>query len=157
MHLPKFPPPFRHEHPPILDVGAVFQERLTAGQRAADRVAAVMGSWPFVIGQTVLLALWVALNVLAWARRWDPYPFILLNLLLSMQAAYAAPIIMMSQNRQAMKDRMEAHHDFQVDQKAELEVRVVLEHLDAQNLALQHIAREVAAIREDLLPRGRAR
>ena len=69
------------------------------GQRVADRVAAIVGSWRFIIIQTTLLLAWIALNVVAYVQHWDPYPFILLNLVLSFQAAYTAPIIMMSQNR----------------------------------------------------------
>ncbi len=84
----------------------------TAGQRLADGTARVLGSWPFIIGQTVLVVLWISLNVTAVMRRWDPYPFILLNLMFSVQAAYAAPIIMMSQNRQAERDRYQANADF---------------------------------------------
>ncbi|MBV9774145.1 MAG: DUF1003 domain-containing protein [Gemmatimonadetes bacterium] len=135
----RFPSPFRHDHPPVQDVNEVFEEQLTFGQRAADRVAATMGSWPFIITQSVLLTGWVALNVAAWIRHWDPYPFILLNLALSLQAAYAAPIIMMSQNRQAARDRLEAHNDYLVNQKAEEEIRAILEHLAAQDRALEHI------------------
>jgi len=77
----------------------------TAGERIADTVASTMGSWPFIITQSTILAGWIVLNVLAIIHHWDPYPFILLNLMLSFQAAYAAPFIMMSQNRQASKDR----------------------------------------------------
>ena len=80
----------------------------TVGDRIADRVAATMGSWSFIIIQSLLLAVWILLNVTAYVRQWDPYPFILLNLALSFQAAYAAPFIMMSQNRQAAIDRAEA-------------------------------------------------
>jgi uncharacterized membrane protein len=76
------------------------------------------------------------LNVVAWTRHWDPYPFILMNLFLSLQAAYTAPIIMMSQNRLAARDRIEAHQDFLVNQKAEEEVRAILTHLAAQDHAL---------------------
>jgi len=78
---------------------------LTAGQRIADAVATTMGSWRFIIIQSTILLLWIALNVTAYVQRWDPYPFILLNLALSFQAAYAAPFIMMSQNRQQDVDR----------------------------------------------------
>ncbi len=117
----------------------VYEEHRTRGDRVADRFAAVMGSWTFIIVQSALLFIWVLLNVTAWIMHWDPYPFILLNLALSFQAAYAAPIIMMSQNRQAAKDRLEAHQDFQVNQKAEEEVRVILEHLEAQSTALREL------------------
>jgi uncharacterized membrane protein len=83
----------------------------TFGQRAADRIANGMGSWTFIITQTAIILVWVALNLVAVLRHWDPYPFILLNLLFSTQAAYAAPIIMMSQNRQARKDHLRDDHE----------------------------------------------
>lgn len=137
-HLPlRFPNPFRHEHPPVVDMSVLLEERLGAGQRAADAVAAMMGSWRFIIVQSIVLAVWMTLNVVALVRHWDPYPFILMNLLLSTQAAYAAPIIMMSQNRQAARDRIEAHNDFEINKKAEIEVAAVLEHLAAQDRALE--------------------
>jgi uncharacterized membrane protein len=78
----------------------------TVGERAADSVAAAMGSWKFIIAQSVIVVVWMACNVVGFVRHWDIYPFILLNLLFSTQAAYAAPIIMMSQNRQAQRDRL---------------------------------------------------
>ena len=81
------------------------------GPRAADAIARGMGSWAFIIAQTVLVLVWVALNLAAVLAHWDPYPFILLNLLFSTQAAYAAPIIMMSQNRQAYKDHLRDDHE----------------------------------------------
>lgn len=106
---------------PARDVNKLHEESLTLGQRIADTVAATIGGWPFIIAQSILLACWIALNVteLLW-RAWDPYPFILLNLTLSFQAAYAAPFIMMSQNRQASKDRLQADLDLQTDLKAEI-------------------------------------
>ena len=103
---------------------------LTAGQKIADGVAAVMGSWPFIIGQSTILAIWIGLNVMAWVRQWDPYPFILLNLMLSFQAAYAAPFIMMSQNRQQDIDRMRAEDDYRVNVKAELEIELLHQKID---------------------------
>jgi uncharacterized membrane protein len=142
----KFPTPFHHDHPPVRDVNQIMEEKLTLGQKASDRVAAVVGSWPFVIGQSMLLVLWVIFNVTAWLNHWDPYPFILMNLLLSLQAAYTAPVIMMSQNRQAMKDRIEAHNDFMINQKAEEEIRAILDHLAAQDLALLHVHEKLQAV-----------
>ncbi len=134
-----FPEPFPHRHPPVQNVNEILEERFTVGQRTADTVARVMGSWRFIIIQSVILGLWVVLNVMAWMRHWDPYPFILMNLVLSLQAAYAAPVIMMSQNRQAVRDRVEAHNDFLINQKAEEEIRVLMEHLQAQDRALGEI------------------
>jgi len=154
--VPKFPEPFRHEHPPVLDLNAVMERGLTPGQRWADRVAAYVGSWPFLIGQTVVLVLWVVVNIVAFTSHWDPYPFILLNLFLSVQAAYTAPVIMMSQNRQSMKDRLEAHNDFQINQKTEEEVRAILDHLEAQNQALTHLAQQVEALRVHAFPGRRS-
>src|SRR4029077_4801215 len=87
---------------------ATHRAQLTFGQRIADKVAAMMGSWSFIIVQSVILTVWIILNVIAWISHWDPYPFILLNLALSFQAAYAAPFIMISQNRQAERDRHQA-------------------------------------------------
>ena len=101
------------------------KSRPSSGQRIADKVAATMGSWRFIIIQSVLLALWVSLNVVALIKHWDPYPFILLNLMLSFQAAYSAPIIMMSQNRQSDIDRKDAKHDYEVNLKAELEIELL--------------------------------
>src|SRR4051812_35275151 len=102
----------------------------TFGQKIADGVAATMGSWPFIIVQTTILALWITLNIVAWIRHWDPYPFILLNLALSFQAAYAAPFIMMSQNRQQDVDRLKAEDDYRVNIKAELEIELLHQKLD---------------------------
>ncbi|MCG9889750.1 MAG: DUF1003 domain-containing protein [Thermosynechococcaceae cyanobacterium MS004] len=106
------------------------KQRLSLGDRISDKVAAIMGSWRFIIIQSILLAFWVILNVIAVIQHWDPYPFILLNLMLSFQAAYAAPIIMMSQNRQAAIDRADARHDYEVNQKAELEIEVLQDKLN---------------------------
>jgi uncharacterized membrane protein len=103
---------------------------LTPGQKIADAVAATMGSWRFIIIQTTILVLWIALNITAWIYHWDPYPFILLNLALSFQAAYAAPFIMMSQNRQQDVDRREAAEDFRINVKAELEIELLHQKLD---------------------------
>ena len=106
------------------------QFKLTLGQRVADTVASNMGSWRFIIIQSAILVVWIILNITAYVERWDPYPFILLNLALSFQAAYAAPFIMMSQNRQQDVDRQAAEHDYQVNVKAELEIELLHEKID---------------------------
>jgi uncharacterized membrane protein len=103
---------------------------LTTGQKIADTVASTMGSWRFIIIQTTILFFWIVLNVTAYVERWDPYPFILLNLALSFQAAYAAPFIMMSQNRQQDIDRRAAETDYQINIKAELEIELLHQKLD---------------------------
>jgi uncharacterized membrane protein len=122
-----------HRHEPIINVNQEEEQRLSVGDRAADGFANAMGSWRFIIIQSVILMIWVVLNVVAWISHWDPYPFILLNLALSFQAAYAAPIIMMSQNRQAEKDRLMAEHDYQINTKAEDELKSVMAHLESQD------------------------
>jgi uncharacterized membrane protein len=104
------------------------QDGLSFGERAADRVAALVGSWRFILAQSFILALWIVANLSQ--ARWDPYPFILLNLVLSFQAAYAAPIIMMSQNRQADIDRRRAIEDFDINRKAELEIETLHQKID---------------------------
>jgi uncharacterized membrane protein len=103
---------------------------LTFGERLADRVASFGGSWTFMIIFAGVLLFWVALNSLMLARAFDPYPYILLNLFLSMLASIQAPIIMMSQNRQAAKDRLDAAHDYEVNLKAEIEIMALHEKLD---------------------------
>jgi uncharacterized membrane protein len=103
---------------------------LTTGQRIADQVAATMGSWKFIIIQSVILLAWIVINITAFVEQWDPYPFILLNLALSFQAAYAAPFIMMSQNRQQDIDRQAAAHDHQINIKAELEIELLHQKVD---------------------------
>jgi len=95
---------------------------MTLGQKMADGLARGMGSWTFIIIQTILVICWMTLNVVALSMRWDKYPFILLNLLFSIQAAYAAPIIMMSQNRQNERDREQAHQDLVTDTGAKEEI-----------------------------------
>jgi len=110
-----------------------LQQRLTLGQRLADRVASFGGSWPFIILFLVVLVAWIIINALIlarWNHTFDPYPYILLNLVLSMLAAVQAPVIMMSQNRHAEKDRIDAALDYEVNLKAELEIMSLHQKLD---------------------------
>jgi len=129
---------------------------LTFGQRIADRVAAGMGSWPFIIIQSVILMIWIVLNVTAWVAKWDPYPFILLNLALSFQAAYAAPFIMMSQNRQQDIDREAAKNDYEVNIKAELEIELLHQKIDQlreeEVVALTQAVRDLTSLVTKLTP-----
>ncbi|MBP2161404.1 MULTISPECIES: DUF1003 domain-containing protein [Asticcacaulis] len=101
------------------------------GDRVSDRIAAVVGSWNFIIIQSLILFGWIVLNITAWINHWDPYPFILLNLVLSFQAAFTAPIIMMAQNRQAAIDRQRAELDYQVNCKAEVDIEALHAKVDA--------------------------
>lgn len=134
-----FPKPYKHEHPIVKNVNDILDERLTIGQKVADAVAKTLGSWRFIILQTVLITAWTILNTVLFHNPWDPYPFILLNLFLSLQAAYAAPVLMMSQNRISEKDRIEAHNDYQLNITSEEEIKIIMQHLEAQNTAINKI------------------
>lgn len=116
------------------DVSATFEEGRTFGERLADRIAAFGGSWTFILIFMAAIAIWVLVNTVfllrAGSQPFDPYPFILLNLFLSLVAAIQAPIIMMSQNRQAAKDRIQASHDYEVNLKAEIEIMALHEKMD---------------------------
>jgi len=101
------------------------------GQRLADSVASGMGSWRFIIIQTIIVAVWMIANVVGFIFHWDVYPYILLNLLFSTQAAYAAPIIMMAQNRQNERDRHHAEQDFKTNVEAKKEIEQLLEKLNS--------------------------
>jgi uncharacterized membrane protein len=121
----------------------------TFGQRVADSVAAMMGSWTFIIIQSVVLAIWIVVNVIAWVSHWDPYPFILLNLALSFQAAYAAPFIMISQNRQAERDRHQADEDYRTNVEAEQRIEELQQHLAAIEM---NVLNRILEILEKRLP-----
>jgi uncharacterized membrane protein len=115
------------------NVNREYEETLTLGQRLADRLAIFGGSWTFILLFLSLLLLWVVLNTVVLARlskSFDPYPYIFLNLILSMLAALQAPVIMMSQNRYAAKDRVAAAHDYEVNLKAELEILALHQKID---------------------------
>jgi uncharacterized membrane protein len=109
----------------------LHRAKLSLGERLADRVAAGMGSWTFIIGQTLFVIIWMGLNVFAYLNQFDPFPFILLNLVFSVQAAYAAPIIMQSQNRQSARDREQADSDYQTNLAAKEEIEQLMKRLIA--------------------------
>jgi uncharacterized membrane protein len=116
----RFPKDARPNRSPV---NVRHHDRRTPGERVADTVAARIGSWPFIVTQSILLVTWIVVNALVlgdWisGKPFDPYPFILLNLVLSFQAAYTGPVVMMSQNRQAAKDRDAAEHDYAVNEEA---------------------------------------
>ncbi len=107
---------------------------LSLGSRVADAVANGMGSWSFIIIQTILVVVWMGLNLIAYVSHWDPYPFILLNLLFSTQAAYAAPIIMMAQNRQNERDRVQAQADYKTNIDAKIEIEALAIQLNSMEV-----------------------
>ena len=102
-----------------------FRIPKTFGQKASDKLSKWAGSWTFILSFFVFLGLWMVANVLMWVKQWDPYPFILLNLVLSCLAAIQAPIILMSQNRTAQRDRLKAEFDYKVNRTAEKEIREI--------------------------------
>jgi uncharacterized membrane protein len=143
-HL-KFPK-FHHEkHKPIVNVNEVADSQLTIGAKVADAVASGVGSWTFIIVQSMILAAWIILNTvnIVFVHKWDAYPYILLNLALSFQAAFAAPFVMMSQNRQSTKDRLTAENDYKTDVKGEQEICHILEHLEHQDGLILQIAQRL--------------
>jgi len=114
-------------------------ETSTIGDRLSDAVANGMGSWKFIMIQTGIVLIWMALNIVAFMQHWDPYPFILLNLIFSTQAAYAAPIIMMAQNRQSQRDRLQAANDYQTNLEAKKEIealQIQLSKIESEKLDL---------------------
>ncbi len=122
------------------------KETLSFGSRLADAVAKGMGSWKFIIIQSILVFLWMALNVLAFVHHWDVYPFILLNLLFSTQAAYAAPIIMMAQNRQNERDRAQANADYVTNIEAKVEIEALAIKLN--NIEIEKLDKIIAMLEE---------
>jgi uncharacterized membrane protein len=114
----------------IASLGNLSYPKLSFGQRAADILSRSAGSWTFIIGFFVFLIFWMMVNVYAWINTWDPYPFILLNLVLSCLAAIQAPVILMSQNRQAEKDRLKVGYDYKVNRKTEKEVGEIVKQLN---------------------------
>ncbi|MEG6584350.1 DUF1003 domain-containing protein [Dendrosporobacter sp. 1207_IL3150] len=139
----------------IQNVNRQFRDNLTFGQFIADKVANVVGSWPFIIYQSIAIVVWVCTNsYLAYMASsdpsffasWDPYPFILLNLALSFQAAYTGPVVMMSQNRQAEKDRLMAEQDYLINRKAEEEIQVIMAHLVHQDTIIAELINRIERI-----------
>ncbi len=130
-----------------------YARSITRGERLADKVAELGGSWRFIIWFLVSLGIWIALNSLLFLwKPFDPYPFILLNLVLSLLAAIQAPIIMMSQNRQGERDRIRAENDYQLNLKAEMEIRMIKERIDQLLHQEMRGFMEIQQIQMDMLP-----
>lgn len=129
-----------------------YEDKLTLGQRIADRVASFGGSWKFIISFFVIIAIWIIINTFSLLfKNFDPYPFILLNLCLSCLAAFQAPVIMMSQNRQEEKDRARAQEDYKVNLKSEMEIRILQEKIDHLILIQQQKLFEIQNIQVEML------
>jgi uncharacterized membrane protein len=112
------------------NVAVIHEQRLTFSERVSDKLAEVAGSWSFIFAFGLTLGIWILVNTIAYVHHWDKYPYILLNLILSMLAAIQAPVIMMSQHRQEDRDRLHAEHDYEVNLKAEIEIQQLHQKLD---------------------------
>lgn len=133
---------------PLKSWHVVHSENSTQGERVADHVAAFIGSWPFIIIQSAIFVVWVIVNTL-WlfsAYQFDPYPFILFNLFMSAEAAYASPLILMSQNRQAERDRLQAQHDYDTNVAAKEEIETILRELG--RIEIEKLDRILARLKE---------
>jgi uncharacterized membrane protein len=137
-----FPAPFQHLHEPVRNVNDVVDATSTVGQRVADRVAEVVGSWPFILTQGVLLVGWVVMNLAAWVGHWDPYPFILLNLFLSMLAGLQGSILLIAAKRQDAVAAALARHDFATNVAAKREIEELLAVTRAQLRILTELREE---------------
>jgi uncharacterized membrane protein len=143
----EFPDPFMHNHPPVRELSDIDPGPSSQGEKFADWVYRNLGSWRFILLQSILVAVWVLLNATAYLQAWDPYPFIFMNLIFSLQSAYSASLILMSQNRQ---DRLKAHNDYLMNLRAEEESKAVLDNFAAQNRALEEIYVELLALKSKM-------
>ncbi|HET7467967.1 MAG TPA: DUF1003 domain-containing protein [Candidatus Dormibacteraeota bacterium] len=142
-----------HLHP----VNVVHHDQASFGEKLADRIAAGIGSWTFLIVQTAAVATWVLINVYGWIHRWDPFPFILLNLLFSVQAAYTGPVLLLAGNRQAQKDRLTLEHaSAEADKADQQNVQILNAIRENTEVALQ-ILRHVETLVEENITESKAR
>lgn len=129
----------QHDHPPVRDLNREVERKLTFADRVADDFARLVGSWIFVLAQAGIMVVWIALNAIGVIRRWDPYPFAFLNLVLILEVAVWVSIVLMALNRIADRDRLRAQQDFEVDVKAEEELKALMNHLMHQDEILLQI------------------
>lgn len=152
--VPAMPEHYCHDHPPVQNVNDLHEARMTWREQLSDKLTDFLGSWAFILWQGSVLVVWIAVNIVGLVRHWDPYPFIFLNLILNFQEAFAAPIIMMSQNRMEVKDRFRAEEDFRINIKAEEEVAVMLQHLELQSQQIVELKQAVATLTAKLEAAG---
>ncbi len=129
----------QHDHPPVRDLNREADRRTSAAQRIAEDFSRLLGSWTFVLLQLGLTVVWLALNVIGRLNHWDPYPFQLLNLVMSIEAVLAAAIVLMAVVRLMERDRVRAQHQFELDVKQEEEMRVLMHHMEVQDEVLLQI------------------
>ena len=136
-------------------VNVIHHDEATFGERLADRIATGIGSWTFLIVQTIAVATWVIVNIYGWINRWDPFPFILLNLLFSVQAAYTGPVLLLAGNRQAQKDRLTLEHASAEADKADMQNVQILKAIEQNTEVALQILRHVQAIVEGNVAEGK--
>jgi uncharacterized membrane protein len=129
----------QHDHPPVRDLNREVDRKMTLADRIASDFARLIGSWPFVLAQVGLMFVWVLLNAIGSLSHWDAYPFHLLNLVFSLEAALWASLVLMSLNRQADRERLRAQHEYELDVKAEEELKALMNHLMHQDEILLQI------------------
>jgi uncharacterized membrane protein len=129
----------QHDHPPVRDLNRETERRLTLADRIAIDFARLVGSWVFVLAQLGLMAVWVLLNALSLINRWDPYPFQFLNFILTLEVAAWLSLVLMAFNRQADRDRLRSQHDYELNVKAEEELKALMNHLMHQDEILLQI------------------
>ena len=145
----------QHDHAPVRDLNREFDRRLGTAQRAALDLGRLVGSWSFVVLQAVLTVFWLVLNAIAVTRHWDPYPFLLLNLVLSLEGALWACLVLMALNRADDRDRLRAQQDYEVDVKAEEEMRALMSHLESQDEVLLQVLHRLERTDRELRRIGR--
>jgi len=131
---------YKKEEKEEYDSHPIFKEKLKFSQKVADKLTKFCGSWYFIFLMLILILIWIIVNILMIIYKWDPYPFILLNLILSCLAAIEAPIILMSQNREAERDRINARYDYVINRKAEREIRILHEKLEDLKKAINNMS-----------------
>lgn len=132
----------QHDHPPVRDLNRDFDRRLKFTDRVASDFARLIGSWVFVLAQLGLMLVWVVLNAIGLLRHWDPYPFVFLNFVFSLEAAIWVSVVLMALNGQADRDRMRAQNEYEVNVKAEEEIKALMNHLmDQDEILLQIVNR----------------
>jgi uncharacterized membrane protein len=129
----------QHDHPPVRDLNRDADKRLSGGQRVADDLARLVGSWTFVIIQALLAMAWVGINVAAYSNHWDAYPFQLLNLVFSLEAAVWISLLLMAHNRVQERERVRAQNDYETAVKSEEELRAIMNHLEAQDEVMMQV------------------
>jgi len=129
----------QHDHPPVRDLNREMDRRQTFADRVADDFSRLVGSWVFVLVQVGIMVVWIGLNALNMIHRWDPYPFQFLNFIITLEVAIWVAVVLMALNRFADRDRLRAQHDYELDVKAEEELKALMNHLMHQDEILLQI------------------